>query len=156
MALAGFFWSAFIENGESCMSRVVETPGREVSSELELPQGGMDSLFSGSLVESIKGVYFAIYFKWHSLPTGWFGESFIRRSPLMGCPPEGISIVEGALQKILECFGKEWNLSLLESSMLTRGCFLKRVQINRLTNVLTQLVLRSELHDWLLSRLIEN
>lgn len=70
MALAGFFWSAFIENGESCMSRVVETPGREVSSELELPQGGMDSLFSGSLVESIKGVYFAIYFKWHSLPTG--------------------------------------------------------------------------------------
>lgn len=56
--------------------------------------------------KSIKGVYFALYFKWHSLPIGWFGESFIRRSPLMACPPEDISVGEGALRKTLECFGK--------------------------------------------------
>lgn len=32
------------------MSRVAETPGREVSSQTGLPQGGMDLLSSGSLL----------------------------------------------------------------------------------------------------------
>lgn len=88
------------------MSHVAQTPGSEVSSEPELPQGDNESS-----VEMIgKGSLFCSLFQMAFSPKGQLAESFIRTSALMACPPQVIPVGEGVLQKIRTKFWKRMKI----------------------------------------------